>query len=137
MKPLPAVDVLSYLITSEKENLRTERKQNYLIKNEKEKKYSDYYYLSNGKVIEVVCSSRISLLAFYSSEKVLSAQVCSLASVSSPHVRESGAVLDSGFHAVDSGFRVLDSGFQKELDSTFFPVLMLSFALRFRVRILL
>ena len=30
----------------------------------------------------------------------------------SPHVRESGAVLDSGFHAVDSGFRVLDSGFQ-------------------------
>ena len=30
----------------------------------------------------------------------------------SPHVRESMAVLDSGFHAVDSGFRVLDSGFQ-------------------------
>ena len=111
----------------------------------KKKKYSDYYYLSNGKVIEVVCSSRISLLAFYSSEKVLSAQVCSLASVSSPHVRESGAVLDSGFHAVDSGFRVLDSGFQhsgfripkRAGFHFFFPVLMLFFALRFRVRILL
>ena len=49
----------------------------------KEKKiYSDYYYLSNRKVMEVVWSSRISLLAFYSSEEVLSAQVCSLASVS-------------------------------------------------------
>ena len=46
----------------------------------KEKKYSDYYYLSNRKVIEVVCSFRISLLAFYSSDEVLSAQVCSLAS---------------------------------------------------------
>ena len=62
----------------------------------------------------------------------------------SPHVRESRTVLDSGFHAVDSGFRVripdsstVDSGFQKELDSIFFPVLMLFFALRFRVRILL
>ena len=31
-------------------------------------------------MIEVVCSFRISLLAFYSSEEVLSAQVCSLAS---------------------------------------------------------
>ena len=30
----------------------------------------------------------------------------------SPHVRESMTVLDSGFHPVDSGFRVLDSGFQ-------------------------
>ena len=30
----------------------------------------------------------------------------------SPHVRESGTVLDSGFHTLDSGFRVLDSGFQ-------------------------
>ena len=48
----------------------------------KKKKYCDYYYLNNGKVIEVVCSSRISLLAFYSSEEVLRAQVCSLASVS-------------------------------------------------------
>ena len=28
------------------------------------------YYLSNGKMIEVVFSSRVSLLAFYSSEKV-------------------------------------------------------------------
>ena len=26
----------------------------------------------------------------------------------SPHVRESMAVLDSGFHAVDSGFQALD-----------------------------
>ena len=83
LKPLPAVDVLSYFTASEKGNLRTERKQKYVTKNEKEKKkYSDYYYLSNGKVIEVVCSSRISLLTFYSSEEVLSAQVCSLASVS-------------------------------------------------------
>ena len=32
--------------------------------------------------------------------------------MSSPHVRESMTVLDSGFHPVDSGFRVLDSGFQ-------------------------
>ena len=78
----PAVVVLSYFTASEKENLRTERKQNYVIKNEKEKKYSDYYYLSNRKVIEVVWSSRISLLASYSSEEDLSAQVCSLASVS-------------------------------------------------------
>ena len=82
LKPLPAVVVLSYFTASEKENLRTERKQNYVIKNEKEKKYSDYYYLSNRKVIEVVWSSRISLLASYSSEEDLSAQVCSLASVS-------------------------------------------------------
>ena len=28
----------------------------------------------------------------------------------SPHVKESKAVLDSGFHAMDSGFQVLDSG---------------------------
>ena len=27
----------------------------------------------------------------------------------SPHVRESKALLDSGFHAVDSGFHLLDS----------------------------
>ena len=38
LKPLPAVDVLSYFIASEKENLRTERKQNYVPKNEKENK---------------------------------------------------------------------------------------------------
>ena len=38
-------------------------------------------------------------------------------------------VLDSGFHAVDSGFQLLDSNF--------FSVLMLFFAFRFRVRILL
>ena len=31
--------------------------------------------------------------------------------ISSPHVRESRSVIDSGFHAVDSGFQVLDSGF--------------------------
>ena len=31
----------------------------------------------------------------------------------------------------------MDSGFQKVLDSIFFPVLMLFFALRFRVQILL
>ena len=37
LKPLPAVVVLSYFTASEKENLRTERKQNYVIKNEKEK----------------------------------------------------------------------------------------------------
>ena len=34
---MPAVVVLSYFTASEKENLRTERKQNYVIKNEKEK----------------------------------------------------------------------------------------------------
>ena len=67
----------------------------------------------------------------------------------SPHVRESRTVLDSGFWIPCCGFRILgtgfripdsstvDSGFQKELDSIFFPVLMLFFALRFRVRILL
>ena len=65
LKPLPEVVVLSYFIASEKKNLRTERKQNYVIKNEKRKNiYSDYYYLSNRKVMEVVCSPRISVLAF-------------------------------------------------------------------------
>ena len=38
MKSLAAVAVLSYLTASEKENLRTERKQKYVIKNEKKKK---------------------------------------------------------------------------------------------------
>ena len=47
-----------------------------------------------------------------------------------------------GFWIPCGGFRIpdsstVDSGFQKELDSIFFPVLMLFFALRFRVRILL
>ena len=47
-----------------------------------------------------------------------------------------------GFWIPCGGFRIpdsstVDSGFQKELDSTVFPVLMLFFALRFRVRILL
>ena len=37
-------------------------KQNYEIINEEN---SDYYYLSNRKMIEVVFSSRVSLLAFY------------------------------------------------------------------------
>ena len=41
LKSLPAVVVL-YFTASEKENLRTERKQNYLIKNEKKKETSDY-----------------------------------------------------------------------------------------------
>ena len=82
LKLLPAVVVVSYFTASEKENLHTKRKQNYVIKNEKRKKNSDYYYLSNRKMIEVVFSSRVSLLVFYSSEKVLSAQVCSLACVS-------------------------------------------------------
>ena len=31
----------------------------------------------------------------------------------SPHVRESKTVLDSGFHAVDFGFQLLNSGFCK------------------------
>ena len=52
LKSLPAV-VLLYFTASEKENLRTERKQNYLIKNENKKQNknetSDYYYLSNRK----------------------------------------------------------------------------------------
>ena len=38
MKSLPAVVVLSYITVSEKENLRTQRKQNYVIKNEKKKR---------------------------------------------------------------------------------------------------
>ena len=37
-------------------------KQNYVIKNEEN---SDYYYLSNRKMIEVVFSSRVTLLSFY------------------------------------------------------------------------
>ena len=65
LKSLPAVVVLSYFTASEKENLRTERKQNQEMKNEKREKISDSYYLSNRKVIKVVCSSRISLLAFW------------------------------------------------------------------------
>ena len=40
----------------------------------KKGKNSDYCYLSNRKMIEVVFPPRVSLLAFYSSEKVLSAQ---------------------------------------------------------------
>ena len=52
------------------------------LKMKKGKKNSDYYYLSNRKMIEVVFSSRVSLLAFYSSQKVLSTQVCSLACAS-------------------------------------------------------
>ena len=63
--------------------------------------------------------------------------------LSSPHVRESRTVLDSGFHAVDSGSGVLDSGLQrsgfripKGGGFHFFPVLILFFALCFRVRIL-
>ena len=38
LKSLPEVVVLSYFTASEKENLRTERKQNFEIKNEKIKK---------------------------------------------------------------------------------------------------
>ena len=62
----------------------------------------------------------------------------------SSHVRESMTVLDSGFHAVDSGFQLLDSGFQpsgfripERAGFQFFSFLMLFFAFRFRVRILL
>ena len=44
LKSLAAVVVLcSYFTASEKENLRTGIKQNYVIKNEKKKKNSDYY----------------------------------------------------------------------------------------------
>ena len=50
MKSLAAVVVLSYFTASEKENLRTERKQKYVIKNEKKKNF-DYYYLSKRKII--------------------------------------------------------------------------------------
>ena len=38
LKSLLAAVILSYFTASENENLRTERKQNYLIKNEKGKK---------------------------------------------------------------------------------------------------
>ena len=40
-------------------------KQNYVIESEEN---SDYYYLSNRKMIEAVFSSRVSLLAFYFQE---------------------------------------------------------------------
>ena len=46
------------------------------------KKNFDYYYLSNREMIDVVFFSRVSSLAFYSSTKVLTTQVCSLACVS-------------------------------------------------------
>ena len=59
----------------------TERKQNYVIKKEKRKKNSDCYYLSNRKMIKVVFSSRVSLLSFCGSMKVLRAQVCSFVTV--------------------------------------------------------
>ena len=36
--------------------------------------------------------------------------------ISSPHIRESKTVIDSGFHAVDSGFQVLDSSFFFQLN---------------------
>ena len=38
LKSLPVVVVLSHLTASEKENLRTERKQNCVIENEKKEK---------------------------------------------------------------------------------------------------
>ena len=62
---------------------------------------------------------------------------CYLKTNGSPLVRESMTVLDSGFHVVDSGFQLPASGFQKGLDSNFFSVLILFFAFRLRVRILL
>ena len=54
-------------------------------------------------------------------------------------------VLDFGFHAEDSGSRLLDSRFdssgfripKRARFQIFLPVLMLFFAFRFRVRILL
>ena len=55
----------------------------------------------------------------------------------SPHVRESRTFLDSGFRLLDFGFQ--HSGFRipKSGGFQFFTVLMLFFAFRFRVRILL
>lgn len=38
LKSLPAAVLASYFTASEKENLRTKRKQNYVIKNEKKEK---------------------------------------------------------------------------------------------------
>lgn len=38
LKSLPAAVLVSYFTASEKENLRTKRKQNYVIKNEKKEK---------------------------------------------------------------------------------------------------
>ena len=77
VKSLPAVVVL-YFTASEKEicvqkviSYKGQKlsqctgKQNYVIKSEEN---SDYYYLSNRKMIEVVFSSRVSLLAFYFQE---------------------------------------------------------------------
>ena len=50
-------------------------------------------------------------------------------------------ILDSMLWIPDPGYWIpdsstVDSGFQKEVDSIFFPVLILFFALCFRVRIL-
>lgn len=73
LKSLPAAVLVSYFTASEKENLRTKRKQNYVIKNEKKEKKLWLLLLEQQtrKMIEVVFSSRVSLLPFYSSEKVL------------------------------------------------------------------
>ena len=84
MKSLPEVVVL-YFTASEKDNLRTEsysykeqklsqctEKQNYVMKNEKN---SDYYYLSNRKMI---LSKFAGLLFPRKFNQLISAQVCSL-----------------------------------------------------------
>ena len=39
----------------------------------------------------------------------------------SPHIRESKAVLNSGFHAVDSGFRIRGTEFQIFFSGTWIP----------------
>ena len=80
LKSLAAVVVLSYFTASEKENLRTERKQNYVIK--MEKKTLGLLLLERQKNDPSSLFSSSKLPALYSSEKVLSAQFCSLTCVS-------------------------------------------------------
>ena len=54
---------LQNVISYKEQNLsQCTGKQNYVIESEEN---SDYYYLSNGTMIEVVFSSRVSLLVFY------------------------------------------------------------------------
>ena len=77
---MPAVVVLSYFTAVEKKNLRTEWKQKYVIKNEKTKKlWLLLHEQQKNDRSSLFFSSKLAGLLI--SEKVLSAQVCSLACV--------------------------------------------------------
>ena len=65
LESLPAVIVCRYFTASERKICVQKDNKTMQLKLEKLKeKNSDYYYLSNRKMIEVVFSSRVSLLAF-------------------------------------------------------------------------